>query len=64
MSYDKIIYGYPNIYKLTKYWDYNYDKSLFFGSNNASGKLRITTHHDPNNTIDDVTINQQDNLFD
>ena len=64
MSYSDIINAFPNIYKLTKVWYYNYDELLFFGSNNASGRLRITTDHDLNYTTDRVTINQQNNLFD
>ena len=32
---------FPNIYKRAKVWEFEYDKLLFFGSGNASARLRF-----------------------
>ena len=51
MSYIDLVNLFPNIYKLTKVWEYEYDKILFFGFGNASGTLRFSIHQDPNDTV-------------
>ena len=50
MSFLVLISLLPRIYKRAKTWKYQYDTVLFFGSRNASGRLKFTTHHDPNDT--------------
>ena len=46
-----LISMFPNLYKQAKVWIYEYDKVLYFGSGNASGRLRFTSHHDPNDQV-------------
>ena len=42
-----ILSMFPNIYKRAKVWQFQFDEVLFFGSGNASGKLRFTNYYDP-----------------
>ena len=42
---------FPNIYQKSKLMIYKYDKILYYGSGNASGRMRFTTHHDPNDNV-------------
>ena len=50
MSFYYIVSVNEHFSKLDKLWEYEYDKVLFFGSGNASGRLRFTTHHNPNDS--------------
>lgn len=45
MSFYDIISVNEHFSKLDKLWEYEYDNVLFFGSGNASGRLRFTNHH-------------------
>ena len=47
---------YPGFKKKFKVWEFEYDKVLFFGSKNASGKLRFTNTHDPNDQVNNKYI--------
>ena len=42
---------FPYFYNYDKIWEYKYNKVLFFGSGNASGRLRFTNHHDPSDFV-------------
>ena len=48
MSFIDIINLFPNLYKLEKVWEFEFGKTLFFGSKNASRKLRFTNNHNGN----------------
>ena len=51
MSYIECLSILPHFYKLDKIWEYQYNKVLFFGSGNASGRLRFTNHHNANDSV-------------
>ena len=46
MSFLDLLSLSPNIHKIVKVWEYQYDKVWYFGLKNASGTLRFTNHHD------------------
>lgn len=51
MNFISLISLFPNIYKKVKIWEYEYDKTWYFGPGNASAKLRFTNHHDLNTQV-------------
>ena len=42
MNYISLLKLSPNIYNRAKIWEFEINKVLFFGSKNASGRLRFT----------------------
>ena len=42
---------FPKIKKQSKILEYNYDKIRYYGSGNASGRLRFTNHHHPDDSV-------------
>ena len=51
MSYFSFLSLSSNIYKIAKVWQFEEGKICFFGSQNASGKLRFTNNHHINDTV-------------
>ena len=51
MNFLDIMKSFPNVYKFVKMWKYNYDQIRYYGSGNASGKLRFTNHHHPDDPV-------------
>ena len=47
---------YPGFKKKLRVWEFEYDKVLFFGSRNHSGKLLFTNTHDPNDQVNSKYI--------
>ena len=56
MSFLTLISLFPNLYKLTKVWVYKYNKVLFFGTGNSSGRLRFATHHNPDDQVYKISL--------
>ena len=42
---------FPHLYKQAKVMVYEYNKILYFGSGNQSGRMKFTTHHDSNDGV-------------
>ena len=51
MNFLELMKRFPNVYRLSKIWEYNYDQIMYYGSGNASGKLRFTNHHHPDDSV-------------
>ena len=51
MNFLEIMKLFPNIKKLSKVWEYNYNEIMYYGSGNASGRLRFTNHHHPDGSV-------------
>ena len=51
MNFLDIMKLFPNVKKLSKVWEYNYDQIMYYGSGNASGRLRFTNHHHPDDSV-------------
>ena len=49
---------FPHLYKLAKVWICQYNKISYFGYSNASGRIRFTSHHDPNDSVSSDIIQQ------
>ena len=50
MSIFDILSMYPNILKQIKVLEYQFNEVSYYGSGNASGRLRFTNNHNPNKT--------------
>ena len=50
MSTYDLLSLYPNILKRAKLWEYQFNEVLYYGSGNASGRIRFTNNHEPNKT--------------
>ena len=51
MNFLELMKRFPNVYRLSKIWEYNYDQIKYYGSGNASGKLRFTNQHHPDDSV-------------
>ena len=50
MSLYDLLSLYPNILKRAKVWELKFNEVLYYGSGNASGRIRFTNNHNPNKT--------------